>query len=218
MLPAAIRSMNQTDFYRALEAAQRALAGAGPAPGTRAGVASAVLDALAAASPERPRHACRPGCDHCCRHPVGVTFAEAVDLRQAVAALPPDRRRRLADAVALAATATATVAWRDLSRLPCPLLDGGLCAVHAQRPLPCRAWASTDRQACADSLTRGAAVPFDRHAFAAGLGVAAALAAAAPAGHRELRSALARLLAARGKPPCRGMKLRQRSPAPPDGR
>lgn len=181
--------MVHSAFYRGLEAAQRI----GPLPpAERAHRAADLLHELEAIGRPAP-WACRAGCAHCCSHPVGIAYGEALRLLQAIAALPDPERRRLRAAIAAAAQATAALPWLQLSRRPCPLLDGQRCAVYAARPLACRAFGSTDAEACAaDARGEPTAVPFDRRAFGLGLGLGAAL--AAPHGHRELRAALAALL------------------------
>lgn len=193
--------MQQADFYRGAEAVGAALAGA--AAEQAAAVAAQALDRLLSA-PGRPHAACARDCTACCHHPVGISFAEALALRQAVLGQPAPAaaalRQRIADADAT--TAARSFAALAAAALPCPLLVDGGCAVHGARPLPCRALFSADADACAaalggERLPRG--VPFDAGAFAFGLGAAAAMATAAaadglPAGRHELRSALAAML------------------------
>lgn len=187
---------NLAEYYRGLEAAAAALAAAGDCgPAERAGAVHAAIAPLLAATPHAAELACRRGCDHCCRFPVGVTFAETMRLATRVRA-----HRRLADAVTAAAAASAAVPWTALAGVPCPLLRDAACAVHDVRPLPCRALGSRDAAACAAALTGDAEVPRDEVAFWRGLGAGAALGAGVPAGVRELRSALAAVLAAPADP------------------
>lgn len=88
--------------------------------------------------------------------------------------------------------------------MPCPFLrTDRSCGVYAARPLPCRALASSDAEACAAAVRGQATVPRDEAAFWRGLGAAATLATAAPVGSRELRSAVAGLLLAEGNPEAR---------------
>lgn len=183
----------QGEYYRGVEAgaaaAAAARAGAGPAA-VAAAVHAAATPLLAADGVPR---ACAPGCAHCCHFPVGVRAAETLRLAAAVAAVPA-----LAARVLAAADATATATWTQLVGVPCPLLVDGRCAVYDARPLPCRALASRDADACAAAL-RGAPVatsPRDEAAWWRGLGLAAALDAADATGPRELRSGLAAVLAA----------------------
>jgi hypothetical protein len=186
--------VSQSDYYRGVEVAQQALAGAAASPQARAAAVHEAMAGPFADTPLAAQHACRAGCDHCCHLPVGITFGETLRLVDALAALPA-----VAPRVADAARATAHRSWRELATLPCPLLQDRRCCVHDARPLPCRALASTDADACARGLRGSANVPVDDAAFVRGLGAAAALAAAdAPVGRRELRSALAAVLAAKG--------------------
>lgn len=181
-------STTLAEYYRGHERASRAIA----AHATPAERARAVHEAVAPLLRDTDAHgelACRSGCAHCCHFPVGVTFAEAVRLSEAVRQDPRLRRRVLDEAAS-----TASQTWSELVARPCPLLVDGACARYAERPLPCRALGSRDADACAASLTGDVPVPRDEHAFWRGLGAAAALAQGPPAGHRELRSALAALL------------------------
>lgn len=189
---------NLDEYYRGLEAATAAFAAtAGCSPADRAAAVHDATAPLLAATPFAAGLACRRGCDHCCRFPVGVTFAEAMRLATRVCA-----HRQLAEAVAAAAAATAGRPWPELVGVPCPLLRGGECAVHDARPLPCRALGSRDAAACAAASTGTDAgdVPRDDVAWWRGLGAGAALAAGPPAGVRELRAALAAVLAADADP------------------
>jgi hypothetical protein len=183
----------QTEFYRGLELAETTLR-ACPADATAAARAEAVHLALVPLfddTPARADRACSRGCAHCCHFPVGVTFAETMRLVDAIAADP-----RLTAAVAREHDATIGSTWDALAGRACPLLRDGACAAYANRPLPCRALASSDANACAAALLGPARVPTDDTAFVRGLGAAAALAAELPGGTRELRAALAHVIAA----------------------
>lgn len=185
--------VSQSDYYRGVEVAQTALRNAAPAsPAERA---AAVHDAMAPwfeATDLAGQRACRRGCSHCCHLPVGVTFGETLRLATAVRAVPG-----LVDRIEREAAATAALAWPRLAGRPCPLLADDACLIHPARPLPCRALASSDAAACERGLHGRGDVPVDDVAFWRGLGAASALAAAAaPLGSRELRSALAAVLAA----------------------
>ncbi len=71
--------------------------------------------------------ACRAGCSACCRVELEVSDVEAEALREAIAALEPDRRARLAE--------------RARSRSPgdpCVMLEDERCVVYEARPLVCR--------------------------------------------------------------------------------
>lgn len=95
--------------------------------------------------------ACGKGCSWCCHQMVGVTAAEIALLAEAVAALAPARRKVVRARIVEQAARSAGMdpkAWWE-ARLACPLLDGdGACAVHAARPLPCRAMNSADAAIC----------------------------------------------------------------------
>ena len=186
--------MSQADFYRGVEAAQRAMSAASADASARCSAVAMALDAIVAATETAPQRACRDGCAHCCHHPVGVTLPEAMTLRIAVRALPDAQRAALELGVDSAAIATRELPWAQLAQLPCPLLDPQRrCSVYAARPLPCRAWTSTDADRCATPGPLG--IPLDRAAFLAGLGAASALRSDGPE-PRELRSAMAALLKA----------------------
>lgn len=187
-------SSSMGEYYRGLEVALRARAAvATAAPARRAAAVHAALPTLLPGD-DAPPAACGEGCAHCCHFPVGVTFAEAVRLAQAVAD-DPALCARIADE----ADATGTASWHDLAGRPCPLLRNGACARYDARPVPCRALASADRDACAHALAGGAPPPRDEAAFWRGLGACAAL----DEGHgrRELRAALAALLSTPGGEP-----------------
>lgn len=184
---------NQGEYYRGAEAAGSAIAAT--TRGDAAAVAAAVHAGLAALlrdTPDADGRACHRGCDACCHYPVGVTFGEAVLLARAVRA-----DARLRERVLVGATATAGVPWPDLVGTACPLLVDGACAAYTIRPLPCRALASRDDAACARALAAPgtADVPRDEAAFWRGLGASAALAGTNGLGTRELRAAVAALLA-----------------------
>lgn len=177
---------NLAEFYRGVEAA--AAVGQSLAAAARA---SAVHDAVAPLLVGVGSRACREGCAHCCHFPVGVTYPEVLALRAALADDACLRARVLEDA-----RASASLGWGELVGRACPLLKDGRCAVYDARPLPCRALASRDDSACARALRGEGEAPRDELAYWRGLGAASVLAAAHPAGSRELRSALAAVLEA----------------------
>lgn len=178
------------EFYRGVEAASRT-APPGADPVQRAAAALAALDALLAPDAQTPPRACRPGCAHCCRFPVGIAFGEALLLAATISGNAGIQRR-----VAVEAAATTDLPDQDLVGRPCPLLVDAACAAYAARPAPCRALASADAAACERALHGDPDVPRDEAAYWRGLGVARWLAADPPAGRRELRAALAAVLAA----------------------
>ncbi len=184
---------NQAEYYRGVEAAGSAVAALPTvAAQARATAVHAISDDLLRDTSAVAERACRVGCSHCCHFPVGVTFGEALAVAEVVrasSALTASLHRERA--------ASAALPWAQLVGRACPFLVQGHCAVYAVRPLPCRALASRDANACAAVLhgAKGIEVPRDDEAYWRGLGAAAILAADHPAGSRELRSAVAALLA-----------------------
>ncbi|HXG44459.1 MAG TPA: YkgJ family cysteine cluster protein [Gemmatimonadales bacterium] len=102
---------------------------------------------------------CCRGCAACCHGPFDISVADALLVREAVAALPDDERKavRARAGALLARFGTLAPAWGppwDLASLgeegfdrlaeslatePCPLLDEhGACRIYASRPLLCR--------------------------------------------------------------------------------
>lgn len=179
--------MSHADYYRGVERAQQALAAA-PADATavrRAELVHEAMSGLLAQTSSAGQLACAAGCAHCCHFPVGVTFGEAHLLATAIAA-----DAALRATFVRAAAAAAQRSWHELVGQPCPLLHAGRCGLYPERPLPCRAMASRDADACGAALHGGPTPPLDGEAFWRGLGAAAALAAAGPPpGTRELRAA-----------------------------
>lgn len=190
------------EYYRGQEAAAAALAGVPEStrrtePAAAAAAVHAASSAWLAAAPERPR-ACRDGCAHCCHFPVGVTFGEALRLHEALAKAGAEQHQRV---LATARTPGDELPWAELVGHACPLLELGRCRAYATRPLPCRALASRDADACAAALHGTADVPRDEVAFWRGVGAVATLVQDEPAGSRELRSALLALHAVLGPRP-----------------
>lgn len=181
---------NHAEFYRGAEAASGALAGRPTDPVAAATAVHTAAPALFGSTPMAMRGdvACKAGCAHCCHFPVGITFPEAMRL---AAAVRPDRD--LGKTLRAAADATATTPWSALVGLACPLLLANQCRVHGDRPLPCRALASSDANSCAAARDGATLVPRDEEAYWRGLGASHAL--AGELGHRELRAALAAVLA-----------------------
>lgn len=98
---------------------------------------------------------CGAGCTSCCHQMVGVSVAELNLARQSIDALPSPMRAAVDERIAKQAPTSQTLTqaqwWQ--ARLPCPLLtDQGQCAIHASRPLPCRAMNSSSRDICERSF------------------------------------------------------------------
>jgi hypothetical protein len=101
---------------------------------------------------------CRLGCTACCLGPFDISAADALLLRETVAALPPERRQAIESRAAAAALRQLAIepAWSApysveslgearfdalcdaLAPEPCPCLVDGACAVYEGRPLVCR--------------------------------------------------------------------------------
>jgi hypothetical protein len=113
-----------------------------------------VEEALGAS--DRPRPACRPGCDGCCRVNVGTLAIEGavVAARLRTMGPAPDTAGRLL-------AFHERVRWledrqRVAERLRCPFLDGGArCTIHPVRPLACRGLSSLDPDECRRALSGG---------------------------------------------------------------
>lgn len=155
--------MTASPFVRIEAAARRAAAEALPKGGLPAAARAAIAVAekamaQASALPDTARAlariGCGPCCDACCHQVVGVTLAELALAAQAASALPDEARARLTGRLAEVKRRAEGIAlaewWKQ--KIPCPLLDGGLCTIHGDRPLPCRAFASADAGACKASL------------------------------------------------------------------
>lgn len=121
-------------------------------------------DGLAASRPGElnfagtPRRlACTPGCNHCCRSPVGVVAAEAVLVADFI-----DRTFSAQDRLALqrriAARKAALPDGDPLrSRAMCPLNSDGQCLAYAVRPYNCRIFHSFAVDACEQLFVAGEA-------------------------------------------------------------
>ncbi len=114
--------------------------------------AAALADSFMEHNPAAPALlACRRGCNHCCHRPVGTSAPTvlriAAALREALS--EPEFARVLARVVALD-DKTRGAAWTPAERpaLSCAFLVDGACSVYGIRPFACRAWNSTDAEAC----------------------------------------------------------------------
>lgn len=166
------------------------LAGAARAAIAEAERAMAALSAVPEVAEAVAGAACRAGCGWCCHQVVGITAAEEEMVAEAARALPPDvqARVRARHCAALAKLKALPVARWQAARVPCPMLDDGRCAIHPDRPLPCRAVLSADEAACRawHDGEDGARIP---------------LVAAQRRVHGAAQAGLAQALAAAGIPP-----------------
>ena len=118
----------------------------------------AAREATALGRPPR----CAPRCGACCRQPVPIAPAEALDLRHVVATLAPDHRERVLARFAKARERLAAAGLLERLRadsgraaggagarralgleyfalgIPCAFLEEESCSIYADRPLACR--------------------------------------------------------------------------------
>ena len=96
---------------------------------------------------------CRFGCAYCCHTPVQAHIVDAIGAAAARLSTPLDYQL--------------PTRQRDQLKkifLPCPLLDNGQCSIYAQRPVVCRAYQSSQVDACRqrfESQDPTAPVPMD---------------------------------------------------------
>jgi len=97
------------------------------------------------------RTACARGCSHCCNLWVE---ASAPEVFFTVKRLETTGRATVLKAVEAACAQTRGVSFEQRVTMltPCPMLEGNICTVYAERPLVCRTAASTDAEACRRSL------------------------------------------------------------------
>ncbi len=103
---------------------------------------------------------CKKGCAYCCSRLVGVSAPEAFLVVEHISrsANPFLASDGVLDRAAL--TVGVDAAGRGKSRTACALLENGLCAVYADRPLACRANASHSVAACLQAYEgRGSNIP-----------------------------------------------------------
>jgi len=184
-------STNQAEFYRGLEVASHALRNPALSPSDQATAVHQAVQPLLNDTDHLGQLACRLGCSHCCKYPVGVTYPEATRLAEALQSRPELAERILREQAQLS-----ELPWESLVGHACPLLIDDACSVHQDRPMPCRALGSLNEKACADALDTDRAPPRDEQAWWRGLGAATKLATLNTHGSRELRSAVSAILAA----------------------
>lgn len=93
---------------------------------------------------------CAAGCDECCSHIFSISEIEAGEVSRAVKGLPSEQRKLLEEKAAAYLPARDAVMKRSgyiqargnlptpETRLACPALMDGRCAIYEQRPLICR--------------------------------------------------------------------------------
>jgi Fe-S-cluster containining protein len=118
--------------------------------------AATLADTFMQRSPTDPASlACKRGCDHCCRRPVGTTAPTVLRIAAALREKLSDSEFAtvLARVVALDEK-THGVSWTPAERPPlaCAFLVDGECSIYAVRPFVCRAWNSADAEACRRAL------------------------------------------------------------------
>jgi Fe-S-cluster containining protein len=93
--------------------------------------------------------ACQRGCAWCCHYQVTATAPEIFRLAAAIRRRP-DHATLIAKIDAEnAITRGMGAEQRYVLKRPCPLLsEGNSCLVYEERPLNCRAWASSSASAC----------------------------------------------------------------------
>jgi Fe-S-cluster containining protein len=157
----------------------------------RAGEAAQIAHDIAETSLQRrpPKRAiaCRKSCVYCCHSFVGAVAPEVFR----IAAALMDRHRLTSDVVRARAEPLRGLApaARVGAQLPCPLLQNGLCAVYAERPLTCRQATSFSVDSCRDeyegALGAGDGIEVSSaHLAHAGNAYAALLGAMQGAGYR----------------------------------
>lgn len=107
----------------------------------------AVDVSLAELASQGRRPGCRQGCAWCCYQ---ETLVSSVEVAFLAAMLPPDQHATLAERcrTIVARTAGGGSRARASKTIPCPLLHGTTCSIHAIRPQACRTHFSVSREAC----------------------------------------------------------------------
>jgi Fe-S-cluster containining protein len=100
-----------------------------------------------------PEPVCARGCDSCCQLHVSATAPEIFLAARFLRLTAPAFARHGVDLVAKLAEAHTRVVGKGqrerlASRLLCPFIIGGACAIYSVRTLACRGHVSYDREAC----------------------------------------------------------------------
>jgi len=94
---------------------------------------------------------CSDGCHYCCHQIVSLTVFDAIRVTRGIDTLSDDKKRvvrKNAIANVVANNNAKTDAQRWKRRLPCSLLNDGRCLIYENRPIPCLATTSIDREFC----------------------------------------------------------------------
>lgn len=117
-----------------------------------AALSHTLMDKALKAWPPRVEIACRKGCSYCCYSYVMVLPPEVFRIAEQV------RSGRAGTPVA-SVVAERAVPLRGLdtkartgAKLPCPLLENGMCSVYEVRPIVCRQATSLALQSCIDEF------------------------------------------------------------------
>jgi hypothetical protein len=108
---------------------------------------SQVFDRTAAISATKDV-ACRRGCSHCCYQRVTVVAPEAFFIANHIR---KDREKAARVVAAHQQTKGMSHSARLEAHLPCPMLEGTICSIHAIRPSGCRGAMSLDVNACIEA-------------------------------------------------------------------
>jgi hypothetical protein len=104
--------------------------------------------AIATAQTDGLQVECKPGCAFCCSTRVEVSDIEALDIARAIHSLPAARLEKMQEALRDQSERRAKA--NDSERIPCALLENGLCSIYSDRPATCRKAHSLSARACAD--------------------------------------------------------------------
>jgi Fe-S-cluster containining protein len=111
---------------------------------------------------DEPASACERGCDACCCLQVSATAPEIFHAAHFIRVTAPIFAKHGVDLAANLRQAQTQTAGKSqdqrcASRVACPFVIGGACAIYAARPLACRGHMSFDRNACVAAIEGGEA-------------------------------------------------------------
>lgn len=112
---------------------------------------------------------CAKGCWTCCHVHLTVMPHEAIHIaRRLLDTLPEERLQSLRSHCREVAVRAERTSLREVIfdyRIPCPLLDEGVCSIYDFRPLACRSWVSQDVRKCIESFESGNRVEVPQNAM-----------------------------------------------------